>query len=118
MPLLLRGKLSVAEARKRAGNYLDQVGLSHRLTHKPGALSGGERQRVAIARALVTEPSCVMMDEPTGNLDPNTADSVSAILADLVERLSISFVLVTHDHELARTMQTVYSLEHGVLTQV
>lgn len=118
MPLLLRKKLSVTEARKRATNYLDQVGLSHRLTHKPGALSGGERQRVAIARALVTEPSCVMMDEPTGNLDPNTADSVSAILADLVERLSISFVLVTHDHELARTMQTVYSLEHGVLTQV
>lgn len=117
MPLLLR-KLPVAEARKRATNYLDQVGLSHRLTHKPGALSGGERQRVAIARALVTEPSCVMMDEPTGNLDPNTADSVSAILADLVERLSISFVLVTHDHELASTMQTVYSLEHGVLTQV
>lgn len=114
MPLLLR-KLPVSQARSRAKAYLEQVGLGHRLQHKPGALSGGERQRVAIARALVTEPSCVMMDEPTGNLDPNTADQVSAILKDLVDRLAIAFVLVTHDHALARTMQTVYSLEHGAL---
>lgn len=114
MPLLLR-KLPVSKARSRAEAYLEQVGLGHRLQHKPGALSGGERQRVAIARALVTEPSCVMMDEPTGNLDPNTADHVTAILRDLVDRLAIAFVLVTHDHALARTMQTVYSLEHGAL---
>ena len=114
MPLLLR-TLPVSQAKSRAEAYLKQVGLGHRLQHKPGALSGGERQRVAIARALVTEPSCVMMDEPTGNLDPNTADQVSVVLQDLVDRLAIAFVLVTHDHALARTMQTVYSLEHGAL---
>ncbi|ABC29174.1 ABC-type antimicrobial peptide transport system, ATPase component [Hahella chejuensis KCTC 2396] len=117
MPLLLRG-VAVKEAKKEAEYWLGRVGLSHRLKHRPGQLSGGERQRVAIARALSPRPSCVLMDEPTGNLDPETAESVQALLWDLVRQNQTSFVLVTHDYRLAARMDEQYSLEEGVLAKV
>ena len=99
MPLLI-GKLSMTEAAERARVMLDKVGLDSRIEHKPSELSGGERQRVAIARALVTEPSCVLLDEPTGNLDNKNSDIVS-LMNDLNEKLEISFIVVTHDELLA-----------------
>ncbi|MDG9667356.1 ABC transporter ATP-binding protein [Hahella sp. CR1] len=117
MPLLLRG-VAVKEAKKEAEYWLERVGLSHRLKHRPGQLSGGERQRVAIARALSPRPSCVLMDEPTGNLDPDTADSVQALLWDLVRQNQTAFVLVTHDYGLAARMDEQYSLKEGVLAKV
>lgn len=114
MPLMIRGqKKSLAEAEAVA--LLERVGLSHRLTHKPSALSGGERQRVAIARALVTRPSCVLMDEPTGNLDTHTADSVLQLICELQEDLSISFVVVTHDVSLAQRIGPILMLANGKL---
>lgn len=114
MPCLLGG-MSVSEATKRACALLTQVGLEPRLKHKPGELSGGERQRVAIARALVNQPRCVLMDEPTGNLDEQTADQVQALIQELTEELQTAFVVVTHDHRLARRMQRVSRLDHGRL---
>lgn len=114
MPLLI-GKASVTDARKKASALLTQVGLEHRCHHKPSELSGGERQRVAIARALVTEPACVLMDEPTGNLDPETAKTVLDLLLQLNSDLGISFVVVTHEHHVAAQMDKVLSLEQGVL---
>ncbi len=114
MPLLIGG-MKIKEIKERARAILDQVGLSHRLTHKPAHLSGGERQRVAIARALVTEPKCVLMDEPTGNLDPHTADSVQALIHDLQERLQTAFVVVTHDRRFANKMDAIYRLNDGEL---
>ena len=117
MPLLI-GKVSVAKARERAQLLLAQVGLEHRCHHKPSELSGGERQRVAIARALVMEPACVLMDEPTGNLDPDTAKTVLDLLLGLNRDLGISFVVVTHEHHVAAQMDKVFSLEQGVLVDV
>lgn len=117
MPLLIAGK-GKREAYARAGEILNDVGLGERLGHKPSALSGGERQRVAIARALVARPSCVLMDEPTGNLDPDTADKVLALLLRLNSDLGISIIVVTHDREIARQMDRVLALEHGVLTEL
>ena len=114
MPLLIGG-MKTAEIRVRAKSILEQVGLSHRLEHKPAHLSGGERQRVAIARALVTEPKCVMMDEPTGNLDPHTADSVQALIHDLKQRLQTAFIVVTHDLRFASKMDRIYRLSEGQL---
>ncbi|QCF26319.1 lipoprotein-releasing ABC transporter ATP-binding protein LolD [Hydrocarboniclastica marina] len=114
MPCLLGG-MSVSEATQRARALLTQVGLAPRLKHKPGELSGGERQRVAIARALVNQPRCVLMDEPTGNLDEQTADQVQALIQELTEELQTAFVVVTHDHRLARRMQRVSRLDHGRL---
>ncbi|PCJ93018.1 MAG: lipoprotein-releasing system ATP-binding protein LolD [Porticoccaceae bacterium] len=117
MPLLI-AKVSVAEARSRAKNLLTQVGLAHRCDHRPSELSGGERQRVAIARALVTQPACVLMDEPTGNLDPRTAETVLDLLLKLNAELGISFVVVTHEQHVASQMDRVLSLEHGSLVDV
>lgn len=114
MPLLIGGA-SLAEARERSARLLAQVGLGERLEHKPAELSGGERQRVAIARALVTEPRCVLLDEPTGNLDRHTADDIQGLMNGLNESLGISFIVVTHDDRLAASMSRRLVLEDGRL---
>ena len=116
MPLLIAG-LKHREAQRRAKVLLERVGLAERLQHKPATLSGGERQRVAIARALVSEPSCVLMDEPTGNLDANTAETVLQLLLELNTELAISFVIVTHDQEIAARMDRTLVLEKGELRE-
>lgn len=114
LPCLLGG-MGVSESQARAARILDQVGLAPRVKHKPSELSGGERQRVAIARALVNEPRCVLMDEPTGNLDEQTADQVQALIQSLTEEMQMAFIVVTHDHRLAGRMQIVSRLDHGRL---
>ncbi len=116
MPCVL-GVMSVTDARARAEKLLDRVGLGQRLGHKPGELSGGERQRVAIARALVNEPECVLMDEPTGNLDEQTGAGVKALIESLRDQLGIAFVMVTHDMTMARSLGRVLRLEQGRLIQ-
>ena len=114
MPLLI-ARLPLVEAAERARAILARVGLAARVEHKPSELSGGERQRVAIARALVTEPSCVLLDEPTGNLDRNTAAEIHALMNDLNEKLEISFIVVTHDELLASSMERKFLLADGLL---
>ena len=116
MPLLI-ARLPMAEAAERARIMLGRVGLDARVEHKPSELSGGERQRVAIARALVTEPNCVLLDEPTGNLDRGTATEIHALLNDLNERLKISFIVVTHDELLASSMERKFLLAEGLLNE-
>ena len=116
MPLLI-GNLSMIEAAERARVMLEKVGLDSRLQHKPSELSGGERQRVAIARALVTEPSCVLLDEPTGNLDRNTANEIHALMDYLNEKLEISFIVVTHDELLASSLERKFLLAEGLLRE-
>jgi lipoprotein-releasing system ATP-binding protein len=114
MPLLISGQ-SVAEARQHATRLLQRVGLGHRIEHKPGELSGGERQRAAVARALINKPGVVLADEPTGNLDSKTAEDVFQLMLELNQELNVSFLIVTHDHELAGKMGRVLHMEDGLI---
>jgi lipoprotein-releasing system ATP-binding protein len=114
MPLLIRG-MKRCDAEPVAEQMLSRVGLSHRTEHLPSELSGGERQRTAVARALVTQPACVLADEPTGNLDKKSAQALFELMEQLNEQLSTSFIVVTHDHQLASRMQKCMKLVDGVL---
>jgi lipoprotein-releasing system ATP-binding protein len=116
MPLLVR-RTRVAEAKDRAGEILERVGLGRRLTHRPYQLSGGERQRAAVARALVTEPKIILADEPTGNLDGATAESVFELMLELNRERGTSLVVVTHDMRLAGRMERIYEIQGGRLTE-
>lgn len=115
MPLYVRG-LPKAEADAEARLWLERVGLGHRLQHTPAALSGGERQRTSIARALVTRPSCVLADEPTGNLDRQTAAQVFSVFRDLSVESGVAFVLVSHDPDLAAQLDRTLRLQDGTLS--
>lgn len=117
MPLLLRGE-SMAVAKQQAMQLLERVNMVDRATHKPAELSGGERQRVALARALVGEPGCVLLDEPTGNLDQHTAAKVQELIHELAENSGTAFVIVTHDPQLAAQQQHILKLDAGELRPV
>jgi len=115
LPLFIRDN-NVARAEKTASELLTRVGLGKRLLHKPGEMSGGERQRAAIARALVTQPQCILADEPTGNLDENTAAQVFNIMLELNQDFGTSLIMVTHNLALAHKMDKIYELHEGKLS--
>lgn len=117
MPGLIAG-LSLPEARQRAQTMLEHVGLADRLTHRPGELSGGEQQRVAVARALVMKPRIILGDEPTGNLDPVTGESVLRLLLDLNQQLGATLAVVTHSEKLAAAMDRTLRLQRGQLKDI
>jgi lipoprotein-releasing system ATP-binding protein len=117
LPAMLSG-YSPTKAKQIAIRLLQQVGLEHRVAHRPGELSGGERQRVAIARALAGNPKVLLMDEPTGNLDEATADYVLSMLIDLSKTTETSLVIVTHDRRVAAQTDQQFELHHGQLQSV
>lgn len=117
MPLYI-AKMKVKEANSLALSMIEKVGLARRATHKPSELSGGERQRIAIARALVSQPKLILADEPTGNLDQKTGESIYQLLSELREQTKTSFVVVTHDIQLANKLDRSLNLVDGVLTEV
>lgn len=114
MPLMLRKSSQYADVKQKAEYLLERVGLSHRLTHKPGELSGGERQRVALARALVTNPKVMLADEPTGNLDRHTAMSIFELLNDLRQEFNMAMLIVTHDEQLAQSADKILHMQDGL----
>lgn len=115
LPLMMRKNISKIQAQKDAVQMLEAVGLAHRIKHQPSALSGGERQRVAIARALVTKPSCILADEPTGNLDAENSEKVLNLMHQLSGEFKTAFVVVTHDERFASEMDTVYRITDGCI---
>jgi lipoprotein-releasing system ATP-binding protein len=117
MPLLIR-RMGREQALTLASEMLAKVGLAHRLEHMPGELSGGERQRAALARAMVTQPQCILADEPTGNLDRHTAHAVFDLLLEMNQSQQMSLIVVTHDMELASKMQRQYKLVDGKLLPI
>ena len=116
-PLLI-GKVARSVARSEAAAILVSVGLSDRLHHRPAELSGGERQRVAIARALANQPSCILMDEPTGNLDKQASTDIQQLIQSVTDQHKTSFIIVTHDEQVAQDLDKVYQLDAGSLEQV
>lgn len=115
LPHMIGGH-SRSQSQEKARALLREVGLEHRSSHKPSELSGGERQRVAIARALINTPDCVLMDEPTGNLDRHNAEAIQKLLQSLSSQLGTGFIVVTHDEQVAATMDSVLHLQDGKLT--
>ena len=114
MPLMLRKDAEFKQAKARAEYLLERVGLSHRMTHKPGELSGGERQRVALARALAAQPKLMMADEPTGNLDRKTAMTIFELLSDLRNEFNMAMLIVTHDEQLAKSADRILHMQDGL----
>ncbi|CAB1215218.1 lipoprotein-releasing ABC transporter ATP-binding protein LolD [Acinetobacter bouvetii] len=114
MPLMLRAGTNYKQSKEQAEYLLNRVGLSHRMTHKPGELSGGERQRVALARALVAKPELMLADEPTGNLDRKTAVKIFELLSELRSEFNMAMLIVTHDEQLAQTGDSILHMQDGV----
>ena len=115
LPQMIAGTAKTV-AEKRAHELLSQIGLAHRADHRPGKLSGGEQQRVAIARALANKPQLLIADEPTGNLDPATADHVFQMLQEIVKVQKLALLMATHNHELARKMSRIVEIKEGTLS--